>query len=148
MPGERRASDSGRWEQINRVFHGAVHIEDTGAREAYLQAACVDAPDLLAEVRSLLDWDRASTDFLDVPLARVGEWGGAAPAKPDAAATGAELLGAALGPWLITGVIGRGGMGTVYRAERADAAFERQAAIKVVRAGRESLRMIERFHRE
>ncbi len=52
------------------------------------------------------------------------------------------------GPWRITGVIGRGGMGTVYRAERADAAFERQAAIKVVRAGRESLRMIERFHRE
>src|SRR5689334_8234980 len=137
MPGERRASDSGRWEQINRVFHGAVRIEDTGAREAYLQAACVDAPDLLAEVRSLLDWDRASTDFLEVPVARVGEWTGGSPTAPDTAAADADLVGAVLGAWRITGVIGRGGMGTVYRAERADAAFERQAAIKVVRAGRE-----------
>jgi serine/threonine protein kinase/tetratricopeptide (TPR) repeat protein len=169
MSPEGRATDSARWAHVNRVFHGAVGIEDTGAREVYLQAACVDAPDLLAEVRSLLDWDRAATDFLEAPMARVGEWPAAAGIPPDdptgdthddnTRAQGSPgsrrardahdpLIGATLGSWRITAIIGRGGMGSVYRAERADAAFERQVAIKVVRVGRESARMIERFYRE
>jgi serine/threonine protein kinase/tetratricopeptide (TPR) repeat protein len=164
MPPEGRATDSARWAHVNRVFHGAVAIEDTGAREVYLHAACGDAPDLLAEVRSLLDWDRAATDFLEAPVARVAEWPAAgivsdttagapgdtrAQAVPRPAVEARDpLLGATLGSWHIRAIIGRGGMGTVYRAERADAAFERQVAVKVVRIGRESVRMIERFHRE
>ena len=50
-------------------------------------------------------------------------------ARPD------PLIGTLLGPYRIVEHIGSGGMGSVYRAERADEAFEKEVAIKVVRRG-------------
>ena len=47
--------------------------------------------------------------------------------------------GTRLGPWRILEDAGSGGMGTVYRAERADGAFEMDAAIKLIRVKRQSL---------
>jgi len=41
--------------------------------------------------------------------------------------------GTRLGPWRIIGLIGRGGMGEVYRAERADGQFEQRVAVKLLR---------------
>jgi serine/threonine protein kinase len=41
--------------------------------------------------------------------------------------------GARIGPWRIDGLIGRGGMGEVYRAERADGLYEQVVALKMVR---------------
>ncbi len=41
--------------------------------------------------------------------------------------------GTRLGPWRIVAPLGRGGMGEVYRAERADGQFEQQVAIKLMR---------------
>ena len=50
----------------------------------------------------------------------------------------AELpTGTRLGAWQLTGLVGRGGMGHVYRAERADGAFEMSAAVKVIRLRRD-----------
>lgn len=49
--------------------------------------------------------------------------------EPDAALP----TGTRVGDWALVEVIGRGGMGQVYRAERADGAFEMQAAIKFIR---------------
>lgn len=45
--------------------------------------------------------------------------------------------GTRLGPWRLTGLVGRGGMGQVYRAERADGAFHMDAAVKVIRLRRD-----------
>ena len=41
--------------------------------------------------------------------------------------------GTRVGDWSLIEPVGRGGMGQVYRAERADGAFEMQAAIKFIR---------------
>lgn len=38
-----------------------------------------------------------------------------------------------VGPWRVLEQVGRGGMGVVFRGERADGAFERQVAIKFLR---------------
>lgn len=47
--------------------------------------------------------------------------------------TSTELLpaGTRLGAWEIVALLGRGGMGEVYRARRADGAFDREVALKV-----------------
>ena len=44
-------------------------------------------------------------------------------------------VGRRIGPYQVTRVIGRGGMGAVYRAVRADDAFRKQVAIKLIRHG-------------
>ncbi len=44
-----------------------------------------------------------------------------------------------LGPWRVIESVGAGGMGEVYRAKRADGAFEMQVAIKVIRHASDQL---------
>lgn len=51
-----------------------------------------------------------------------------------------------LGPWKLIQLIGRGGMGEVWRAERCDGAFEMSAAIKLLRSDRTNV--ADRFRRE
>ena len=52
------------------------------------------------------------------------------------------------GPWRVTGVIGHGGMGAVYKAVRDDQAFEKQVAIKTLHLGLDSPPARERFAQE
>ena len=52
------------------------------------------------------------------------------------------------GRWRTTGIIGHGGMGTVYSARRDDSAFEKQVAVKVLHEGIASPAMRERFAQE
>jgi serine/threonine-protein kinase len=56
--------------------------------------------------------------------------------------------GTRLGPWRIVREVGRGGMGSVYLAERADDAFELQVALKVVKRGMDSAEVLRRFRDE
>jgi len=131
---------SGRWEEAKRLFDAALAIE-ASARDQYLREACNGDDELLAEIRSLLSWHDADEGFLEAPAARVAEFS-------LMAASAADMLGRSLGTWRIVDVIGHGGMGVVYRAERADASFQRTAAIKVVRPGTDLTQIVERFRIE
>ena len=53
---------------------------------------------------------------------------------PTAPIAGATLIGRRVGPYLIESEIGRGGMGSVWRARRADGRFEGTVAVKFVHA--------------
>ena len=53
-----------------------------------------------------------------------------------------------VGPWVLDKLIGRGGMGAVYLAHRADGEFEQQAAVKVIGLPLEIEPFRERFRRE
>src|SRR5690606_26050499 len=57
----------------------------------------------------------------------------------------AEMEGERIGAYRILRELGRGGMGAVYLAERADGQFERRVALKIVRGGFESAEMVRRF---
>ena len=59
-----------------------------------------------------------------------------------------RIIGRSVGPYQIIAEIGRGGMGTVYRAVRVDGEFEVAVAIKVVRHGMNSGLVLERFRTE
>ncbi len=59
-----------------------------------------------------------------------------------------ERLPDRIGAYRIVGRIGRGGMGAVYRGERMTGDFAHTAAIKVIKPGLLSERLVERFERE
>lgn len=53
-----------------------------------------------------------------------------------------------IGAYKITGLVGRGGMGAVFRGERASGDFEHDVAIKVIRPAALSEKLIHRFENE
>ncbi len=61
---------------------------------------------------------------------------------------GTPRADARIGPFRIVREIGRGGMGAVYLAERADGQFEQQVALKMVQRGLGAAEMRDRFLRE
>jgi serine/threonine protein kinase len=128
------------WPDAKRVFEAALDVPD-GDRAAFVDQACAGNAALLEEVRSLLTWHKGSTGFLETPAGRLAD-------MPAQGASAVRLIGTSIGPWRILDVMGSGGMGVVYRAERADAAFRRHAALKVVRPGPDSPRIMERFRLE
>ncbi|HHP7239259.1 protein kinase domain-containing protein [Longibacter sp.] len=116
--------DAQRWETIQDLFDRAIERPES-ARMPFLDAACGDDIDLRMEVESLLR-AHAATGPLD-RLARdlMGSW--------SASLEGASREGDRVGPYRIVREIGRGGMGTVYLAERDDGTYEQRVALKVVR---------------
>ena len=97
-----------------------------GERDAFLAAGSVGDDALATEVRALLAAHDAAeaTGHLDRPLL-----------DRDGGAFGDPAVGRAVGPWRLTARLGEGGMGAVYRAERADGAYERAVAVKLIRPG-------------
>jgi eukaryotic-like serine/threonine-protein kinase len=75
------------------------------------------------------------SQYLDTLFNRAGE-----AVHQDLDATAIRLpQGTRLGPWRILHIVGTGGMGTVYKAERADDAFAMNVAIKLIRTARDGL---------
>jgi tetratricopeptide (TPR) repeat protein/tRNA A-37 threonylcarbamoyl transferase component Bud32 len=126
------------WLRLESIFFRAVELppEDRGA---FLDQACADDPTLRAEVDAVLAAHRAAggTDQLDRLIS---------PA-PLPEPLGAPV-GTMLGPYLIEELVGRGGMGDVYRASRMDGQYRRQVAIKLVRPTRVSADLLRRFRLE
>jgi serine/threonine protein kinase/Tfp pilus assembly protein PilF len=58
------------------------------------------------------------------------------------------MIGRRVGVYALEREIGRGGMGTVYLAGRADGEFDHQVAVKLIRRGMDSDLILKRFRRE
>ncbi|HZR22718.1 MAG TPA: serine/threonine-protein kinase, partial [Vicinamibacterales bacterium] len=63
-------------------------------------------------------------------------------------AGGYSAIGRRVGVYKITGIAGEGGMGTVYRARRADGLFDQEVAIKLVHRGFDTHEALDRFRFE
>jgi len=122
-----------RWNQIEELFAQALAIPAAG-RSAFLAQAGADAA-LRAEIEDLLRAHDAPGPLDVAPNVSAGV--AVQPSLPE---------GTRVGGWRIGELIGRGGMGEVYAASRADAAFEQRAALKLLRY--ESAGEMQRFHAE
>jgi eukaryotic-like serine/threonine-protein kinase len=132
---EPRASGV-RWQQLNELFHAALAL-DPADRETYLARACGEDAALLRDVEGLL-------------RAHAGAERGLAAAErvADALREPAGTPGMRLGPYRTTAEIGRGGMGSVWLAERVDGQFAQRVAIKVIKRGMDSAQVLQRFRAE
>ena len=129
------------WTRIQTLFEEALARPDD-ERSAWLRRACGDNPALYNEVEALLDGDAHQHTLFDGRAADL-----LAPSDFDAAFAFSRL-GERVGPWELVERIGEGGMGAVYRADRADGAFEQTAALKLVKPGMDSEAVLARFRAE
>ena len=126
-----------RWRQIEDLFQAALDCEPE-RRSALLEAAC--------------GHDRALREEVDSLLASYEEAGFTeAPAFRDAVRLleqNHSLTGKRIGPYRVIREIGHGGMGAVYLAARADEAFRKQVAIKLIKRGLHMEAIVQRFRNE
>jgi serine/threonine protein kinase len=69
-------------------------------------------------------------------------------ASGDRAANEELMIGRQIGAYRITAEVGRGGMGAVYAAERADGSFHRRVAVKLIKRGMDTDFILKRFRQE
>ncbi len=128
--------DSTRWQRMQNLFHCAADLPQSEQPD-FLRSACADDEKLASDVLAMLEHDKAGVSLLDRRLADVAE----------------QTLESALaprtgefGPYRVLSVLGEGGMGVVYLAERAD--LGNRVAIKVLRDAWLSPSRRERFASE
>lgn len=128
-----------RFARVDALFNAALDLP-ASARVAFLEKECTGEPDLLLEVRAMVEADSDPGATIDRAMVSGAEaW---------ALATEEQAIGTRMGPYRITGFLGRGGMGAVYRAVRDDSAFEKEVAIKLLRTGLDSRSVLRRFEQE
>ena len=129
------------WKRIKRIVSDALE-RPASDRAAFVEAQCAGDASLLAEATALVNATDDAAALFESPI------GGTT-------ATSLAVLGAGrpVGPGDVVGAyrvvreLGRGGMGTVYLADRADGEFEQQVAIKFV-AGIASAELVRKFREE
>src|SRR6266850_7482918 len=132
-----------RWRQISQIYR-AVLSQDATGRATFLADACGSDDELRETLESLLEQEDSAEDFLEVPALEV-----AAQARFDSeAAATPPMEGRRFGAYRILHEIGRGGMGSVYLADRVDETFHKRVAIKIVRPGFVDTEIIGRFRQE
>jgi len=129
-----------RWKRVEALFAEALGL-DPAARPAFLDQACAGDGAARREVEELLDADARCTgdDFLE---------GSIVAAVDECSGLNLSRLGQEIGPYRLTGELGRGGMGRVYLAERVDQQYRSEVAIKFVQGTLGSPDLVARFRSE
>jgi serine/threonine-protein kinase len=133
------------WSRLEALLDQALELP-IDQRSTMLDRLGKDEPALRERVEQLLAADAAAGDFLDDDA---GAWLQSTPIAPDRGAEPGGLdAGDRVGPYRVIRELGRGGMGIVYRAERADGEFVQTVAVKLVQRGPNRHDTTARFRRE
>ena len=135
--------DPERWRTIDPILDAALDLPPA-ERARFLDEACGDDGQLRREIEELIASCELAGDLFEQPPLLVAQemlaesrddWQGVQPQ-------------AVIGHWRVIREIGRGGMGAVFLAERADGAFEKNAALKLVKRGMDTDEILGRFRDE
>ena len=126
-----------QWLRVEALFARLLELPPQERRERLRQ--CGEDTAVRGEVAAMLNAEEGETAFLAEPV-QVSPVG-APPPEPVA-------QGTRYGPWHILGTLGRGGMGEVYLAERADGAYQQKVALKILKRGLDTDALLARFLRE
>ena len=128
-----------RWAEVRAEFARLSDFPPDGRAEELAALGWRD-PALWTEVMALQDAEARAGGFLEGGL---GFGDRPSPAEAEAEP---EPLPESIGPYRIDGLLGRGGMGTVYRATHRE--VPRPVALKVVRSGLDGTELRRRFRSE
>jgi hypothetical protein len=127
------------WRRIEVLFDQALACPDA-ERSSFLAHACTDDPELHRELEAMLE--RAPTAGSALRRAVATE------VRLLASGTAAAQVGRRIGRFRLLALLGEGGMGAVYLAERSDAQFSHRVAIKVLSHAVGSPEAVARFRDE
>ncbi|HVE57283.1 MAG TPA: serine/threonine-protein kinase [Pyrinomonadaceae bacterium] len=128
-----------KWLEVKEIFNVALDLPP-GERRSFIEKRCADN-ELREEVEALLASADEAEDFIEDPaLTRVSHLV-TAEKMP-------SYIGKQIGAYKIEKEIGKGGMGAVYLARRADREFDKKVAIKLIKRGFDTDEIIERFRHE
>ncbi|HEY4257399.1 MAG TPA: protein kinase [Candidatus Udaeobacter sp.] len=135
--------DPQRWDRLKTILGEALEQNSSAVRIALVERRCGEDTDLLEEAESLLAQAEAllkerTDSFEDCAQNAASTFWQDGPPR------GGERVGA----YVIVRELGRGGMGTVFLAERADGQFEKQVAIKILNRGADTAEILRRFRSE
>lgn len=130
-------------ERVAEILVQLADAPSRAERERLMDALVGESEEVRREVVSLVtSLEGADTRFEHPAWHWAGREGGGGPLGPE--------LGAMdrIGPYVLLRQIGRGGMGAVYEAARADQAYEGRVAIKTVARALPSESVMRRFRQE
>lgn len=133
-------SDSERWARVKELFEAAADLAPN-ERAHLLNNECNGDTSLRREVESLLASDAHTGAFIEQPVLEMPR--DLFPESPIE-----SLVGRQFGAYQIIREIGRGGLGAVYLAARADDEYRKEVAIKLVRRGLDTDDILRRFRIE
>jgi serine/threonine-protein kinase len=126
--------------RVDQLLERALEL-DAPARTAWLAIECAGDDALRHEVEQLVELSAREVDDLIAPVRALA----ADVVESDDGGLGP---GERIGSWTVVDRIGRGGMGVVHLAERADGSFEKRVAIKVLPNAASSREAVLRFEQE
>jgi serine/threonine protein kinase len=124
-----------QWQEISPHLDNLLSLPEK-EREGWLRSVHIQKPELAAILQQLLEEHRelAKEHFLERTPIRV--------------ASGLSVIDQKIGAYSLMSLIGQGGMGSVWLAERSDGRFDRCVAVKFLRFAMASGIGVERFTRE
>ena len=125
-----------RWERLQALFHSAVERPRAEWRP-FLDTESSGDAELVDRVMAMLEADAVESSVLDRDTVNLAN---------DLLDVSSGAIGRRIGPYRITSLLGEGGMGVVYLAQRDD--LGTQAAVKVLRDAWVSPSRRERFAAE
>jgi serine/threonine protein kinase len=134
--------DAERWKRVDDLLQSAIQVP-AGQQEEFLRRACGDDAELQQEVSSLLRSHHQADSFLERPLI---DGALKTPALEEEFVD--HVTGRVVSHYRILSLLGHGGMGSVWLAERNDGRFDRRVAIKFLNVAVNSPLSLERFKRE
>lgn len=126
-----------RWNKLKHIFNEALELEGA-EQKAYIEETCGTDGDLIKEVYSLLESHKSSGKLDQPPKHLISS-------VFSRYQTADQIRGKQVGQYKVLDVLGQGGMGNVYLAERSDGQFEQKVALKLLRADFTSENQTRRF---
>lgn len=130
-----------RWARVTDLFTQALSVEPE-RRPGLLDEACAGDHELRREVESLLAASELGARRFAEPAVQL-----LLGARPEELAS-TPAIDERIGPYQIVAEVGRGGMGSVFEAFRADDDYRKRVALKTVARERGQAELLRRFRHE